>query len=134
MKLDNIPDIQERNTMLLRDQAALYTDAADNSRKTREKLAKSGIEDQVQRKGYRDKPLSKEETTRNKGISQYWRAMSILLLLTKETIFGLPLLLRTFAKGTKFLVLYIVCTDYVMLDDRYVKNQFQSLETVHITQ
>ena len=55
--------------MLLGDETALYADAAYSSKQTREKLAKLGIEDQVQRKGCRGKPLSKEERTRNKAIA-----------------------------------------------------------------
>jgi len=53
----NVHDSQERNTILLGDETALYADAAYSSQQTRDKLAKYGIDDQVQRKGYRGKPL-----------------------------------------------------------------------------
>ena len=59
----------KRDTLLLGDETALYADSAYSSQQTREKLAKLGIEDQVQRKGYRGKSLSKEERTRNKEIA-----------------------------------------------------------------
>jgi len=65
----NVHDSQERDTLLLGDETALYADAAYSSQQTRDKLAKYGIDDQVQRKGYRGKPLSEEEQTRNKVIA-----------------------------------------------------------------
>ncbi|SMN01978.1 Mobile element protein [uncultured Candidatus Thioglobus sp.] len=47
----NVHDSQERDTLLLGDGSALYVDATYNSQQTRDKLAKFGIADQVQRKG-----------------------------------------------------------------------------------
>ncbi len=54
----NVHDSVERDTLLLGDESALYADAAYSSRETRDKLKRFGIADQVQRKGYRNKPLS----------------------------------------------------------------------------
>ncbi|MDP0563554.1 MAG: transposase [Candidatus Endonucleobacter sp. (ex Gigantidas childressi)] len=61
--LDNVHDSQERDTLLLGNKAALYADSAYSSEQTREKLAQLGIKDQVQRKCYRGKPISKEDRT-----------------------------------------------------------------------
>ena len=60
----NVHDSTERDTLLLGDEVALYADAAYSSRATRDKLDRFGIDDQVQRKGYRDHPLSNEEIGR----------------------------------------------------------------------
>ncbi|MDP0561412.1 MAG: transposase [Candidatus Endonucleobacter sp. (ex Gigantidas childressi)] len=55
----NVHDSQERDTLLL----GVYADSAYSSEQTREKLAQLGIKDQVQRKGYLGKHLSKEDRT-----------------------------------------------------------------------
>ncbi|MDP0563095.1 MAG: transposase [Candidatus Endonucleobacter sp. (ex Gigantidas childressi)] len=65
----NVHDSQERDTLLLGDETALYADYAYSSEQTRKKLAQLGIKDQVQRKDYRGKPLSKEDRARNKEIA-----------------------------------------------------------------
>lgn len=67
--LGNAHDSNERNTLLLGDEAALYAEATYSSQATREKLEQFGIDDQVQRKGYRDHPLSKADLLRNKEIA-----------------------------------------------------------------
>ncbi len=124
----HVHDSQERDTLLLGDETALYADAAYSSGQTREKLAKLGIEDQVQRKGYRGKSLSKEERTRNKKIAitraggerpfatykrHYGLARTRFMNLAKNsTIYGLAALAATICKGTKFLVLYGVSKPY----------------------
>lgn len=48
----NVHDSQERNTLLLGDESALYADVAYSSEETRNTLNQWGIDDQVQRKGY----------------------------------------------------------------------------------
>ena len=58
-------DSVERDTLLLGDETALYADAAYSSKETRDKLERFGIADQVQRKGYRNKPLSAKDRRRN---------------------------------------------------------------------
>ena len=65
----NVHDSQERDTLLLGDETALYADAAYSSQQTREKLEKLGIDDQVQRKGYRGRPLSEADQIRNQEIA-----------------------------------------------------------------
>ena len=65
----NAHDSTQRDTLLLGDEATLYADAAYSSRATRRKLARFGINDQVQRKGYRGHPLSDAETIRNDEIA-----------------------------------------------------------------
>ncbi|MDP0562389.1 MAG: transposase [Candidatus Endonucleobacter sp. (ex Gigantidas childressi)] len=88
----------------------------------REKLAQLGIKDQVQRKGYRGKPLSKEDKTRNKEIAvtraggerpfatykrHYGLARTRFMGLAKNaTIYGLAAITANIRKGTKLLVLY----------------------------
>ncbi len=65
----NVHDSVERDTLLLGDESALYADAAYSSRETRDKLKRFGIADQVQRKGYRNKPLSDDDRNRNDEIA-----------------------------------------------------------------
>ena len=65
----NAHDSTERDTLLLGDEVALYADAAYSSRATRKKLESFGIEDQVQRKGYRGHPLSAADVIRNDKIA-----------------------------------------------------------------
>ncbi|MDA9224792.1 transposase [Tateyamaria sp.] len=50
-------------------QTALYADAAYSSKETRNKLERLGIADQVQRKGYRNNPLSAQDSRRNDEIA-----------------------------------------------------------------
>ena len=81
-----------------------------------------GIDDQVQRKGYRGHPLSKADLARNKEIavirsggerpfatykSRYGLARTRLMGLAKNlTLFGLAAIAHNIAKGAKFLALY----------------------------
>ena len=46
-----------------------YADAAYSSKETRDKLERFGIADQVQRKGYRNQPLSEQDSRRNDAIA-----------------------------------------------------------------
>ena len=55
-------DSVQRDTLLLGDETA---DAAYGSKETRDKLESFGIADQVQRKGYCNKPLSAKGRRRN---------------------------------------------------------------------
>lgn len=54
----NVHDSQERDALLLEDENEIYADAAYSSAETRDKLARFGMSDRVQRKGYRNHPLS----------------------------------------------------------------------------
>ena len=54
--------------LLLVDESALYADAAYSSEKNRDKLRYLGIMDCVQRKGYRDHPISEADKERNAEI------------------------------------------------------------------
>jgi IS5 family transposase len=65
----NARDSTERDTLLLGDETALYADAAYSSRATHDKLYRFGIDDQVQRKGYRSHPLSDADIIRNDEIA-----------------------------------------------------------------
>jgi len=118
----NAHDSTERDTLLLGDEAALYADAAYSSKATRDKLDRFGIDDQVQRKGYRGHPLSKTDEVRNKEIavirsggerpfatykSRYGLARTRLLGLARNlTFYGLAAIAHNIAKGAKFLLLY----------------------------
>lgn len=118
----NVHDSQERDTLLLGDEAALYADAAYSSQETREKLEKLGIDDQVQHKGYRGNPLSDADQTRNKEIAvtraggerpfatykwHYGLARTRFMGLAKNTtVYGLAAMAANIRKGAKFLSLY----------------------------
>jgi IS5 family transposase len=118
----NVHDSQERDTLLLGDEDALYADAAYSSEATRNKLATFGIIDQVQRKGYRNNPLSCADQIRNKVIAvtrtggerpfatykqHYGLARTRFMGLTKNmTVYGLAAIAANIRKGAKFLTLY----------------------------
>ena len=118
----NVHDSQERDTLLLGDEAALYADAAYSSANTRTQLAKFGIDDQVQRKGYRNTPLSCADQIRNKVIAvtrsggerpfatykqHYGLARTRFMGLAKNTtVYGLAAIAANLRKGAKFLTLY----------------------------
>ena len=115
-------DSVERDTLLLGDEAALYADAAYSSKATRDKLAKFGIADRVQRKGYRDHLLTGVDKARNAEIAvtrlggerpfatskiRYGLARTRLMGLAKNlTLFGLAAIAHNIQKGAKFLRLY----------------------------
>ena len=127
----NVHDSQERDTLLLGDEIALYADAAYTSEDTRNTLEKLGIEDQVQRKGYRNHPLSESDAIRNAHIAvtrsggerpfatykqHYGLARTRLLGLAKnETFYGLAAIAANIRKGAKFLGLYGI-PEPIMLD------------------
>ena len=107
---------------MLGEEAALHADTAYSSQAKREKLDQYGIDDQVQRKGYRGHTLSKADLVRNKEIavirsggerpfaiykSRYGLARTQLMGLAKNlTLFGLAANAHNIAKGAKFLALY----------------------------
>ena len=118
----NVHDSQERDTLLLGDETALYADAAYSSQQTRDKLAQLGIDDQVQRKGYRGHPLSEAERMRNQAIAvtraggerpfatykwHYGLARTRFMGLAKNaTFYGLAAMAANIRKGAKFLMRY----------------------------
>jgi IS5 family transposase len=118
----NVHDSVERDTLLLGDEAALYADAAYSSQATRDKLAKFGIADRVQRKGYRAHPLSEADKSRNAEIavtrsggerpfatykSRYGLGRTRLMGLARNlTLFGLAAVAHNIQKGAKFLLLF----------------------------
>lgn len=118
----NVHDSIERDTLLLGDEAALYADAAYSSEETRDKLERLGIVDQVQRKGYRNKPLSAKDRRRNDEIavtraggerpfatykSRYGLARTRFMGLAKNmTAHGIAAIAHNIRKGAKFLTLY----------------------------
>ncbi len=118
----NAHDSTERDALLLGDEAALYADAAYSSKETRQKLDRFGIDDQVQRKGYRGHPLSDANAARNDEIavtrsggerpfatykSRYGLARTRLMGLARNlTFYGLAAIAHNIAKGAKFLRLY----------------------------
>lgn len=118
----NAHDSTERDTLLLGDEAALYADAAYSSKETRQKLDRFGIDDRVQRKGYRCHPLSEADRARNDEIaviraggerpfatykSRYGLARTRLMGLARNlTFYGLAAIAHNIQKGGKFLILY----------------------------
>ena len=118
----NVHDSVERDTLLLGDEAALYADAAYSSKETRDKLERFGIADQVQRKGYRNKPLSTEDKRRNDVIAviraggerpfatykrRYGLTRTRFMGLAKNmTAYGIAAIAHNVRKGAKFLTLY----------------------------
>ncbi len=118
----NVHDSQERDTLLLGDETALYADAAYSSQQTRDKLEQLDIDDQVQRKGYRGNPLSDADQCRNKEIAitraggerpfatykwHYGLARTRFMGLAKNaTVYGLAAMAANIRKGAKFLMRY----------------------------
>jgi IS5 family transposase len=118
----NVHDSQERDSLLLGDETALYADAAYSSEQTRDKLKQLGIDDQVQRKGYRNSPLSCADQIRNAMIAvtrsgaerpfatykqHYGLARTRFMGLAKNaTVYGLAAIAANIRKGAKFLTLY----------------------------
>lgn len=118
----SVHDSQERDALLLGDESALYADAAYSSAETRARLSKLNIDDQVQRKGYRNKPLSDEDKRRNEHIAvtrsggerpfatykwHYGLARTRFMGLVKNaTVYGLAAMAANIRKGANFLTLY----------------------------
>ena len=117
-----VHDTQERDRLLLGDEKALYADAAYSSKESRNKLKQWGIDDQVQRKGYRGHPLSAVDKVRNdeivvtraggeRPITTYKRhyalARTRFMGLAKNTTFyGLAAMAANIRKGASFLARY----------------------------
>ena len=118
----NIHDSQERDTLLLGDETELYADSAYSSQESRDKLDRYGIVDRIQRKGYRNQPLSDEDRTRNRIIAvtrgggerpfatykrHYGLARTRFMGLAKNmTLYGLAAMAANIRKGARFLTLY----------------------------
>ena len=118
----NVHDSQERDTLLLGDESALYADAAYSSEATPNTLAQLGIDDHVQRKGYRNNPLSSADQIRNKLIAvtrgggerpfatykkHYGLARTRFIGLAKNiSFYGIAAIAANIRKGAKFLMLY----------------------------
>ena len=118
----HVHDSQERDTLLLGTESQLYADAAYSSVETRDKLARFGIADRVQRKGYRNHPLSASDQERNQEIAVtrsggerpfatykrlYGLARTRLMGLDKNlTCYGLAAIASNIRKGAKFLTIY----------------------------
>ena len=118
----NVHDSVERDTLLLSDEMALYADAAYSSQETRDKLEQFGIADQVQRKGYRNNPLSSLDCRRNDEIaairaggdrpfatykSRHGLARTRFMGLSKNiTAYGIAAIAHNIRKGANFLTLY----------------------------
>jgi len=106
----------------LGDETVLYADAAYSSKETRDKLERFGIADQVQRRGYRNQPLSQQDSRRNDAIaviraggerpfatykSRYGLARTRFMGLAKNmTAYGIAAIAHNLRKGAKFLTLY----------------------------
>jgi IS5 family transposase len=118
----HVHDSRERDTLLLGDESQLYADAAYSSAETRDKLARFGISDRVQRKGYRNHPLSANDHERNKEIAVtrsggerpfatykrlYGLTRTRFMGLDKNlTFYGTAAMANNIRKAAKFLTLY----------------------------
>ena len=118
----HVHDSQELDTLLLGDEEQLYADSAYSSAQTRKKLKHLGIEDKVQRRGYRNTPLSANNTARNKVIAvtrsggerpfaSYKRVFAlartrVLGLANNMTFYGLAAIALNIQKGARFLQRY----------------------------
>ena len=118
----NVHDSTEHDTLLLGDESALYADAAYSSQDNRDKLKQLGIKDCVQRKGYRNHPISDADKARNKEIAvtrsggerpfatykcHYGLARTRFMGLAKNlTFYGLAAMASNIKKAAKFLMLY----------------------------
>ena len=96
-------------------------DAAYSSQETRDKLEQFGIADLVQRKGYRNNPLSPQDSRRNDEIavicaggerpfatykSRYGLVRTRFMGLAKNmTAYGIAAIAHNVRKGAKFLIL-----------------------------
>jgi len=130
----NVHDSQERDTLLLGDESALYADAAYSSEETRNTLEQWSIDDQVQRKGYRNHPLSEADKDRNARIAvtrsggerpfatykqHYKLARTRFLGLAKNaTFYGLAAIAANIRKGARFLEIYGIPSPIIL--DRWV--------------
>ena len=65
----NAHDSTQRDALLTGQEAQLYADSAYASAQTDDVLEAANIDNQVQRKGYRNKPLSEADIARNKMIA-----------------------------------------------------------------
>lgn len=115
----NVHDSQEIDTLLLGDEAALYADAAYSSIETDCKLKRFGISNKIQRKGFRNRPLSEQDKTYNAYLAltrsgaerpfatykqHYALARTRFMGLTKNlTFYGLAAIAANVKKGAKFL-------------------------------
>ena len=118
----HVHDSQERDTLLLGDEAALYADAAYSSAQTMATLKRLAIDDQVQRRAYRNTPLSCADQLRNRVIAvtrsggerpfatykqHYGLARTRFMGLAKNTtVYGLAAIAANVRKGATFLALY----------------------------
>lgn len=118
----NVHDSQERDTLLLGDESALYADSAYSSAETVATLERLGIKDQVQRRAYRNTPLSCADQLRNQVIAvtrsggerpfatykqHYGLARTRFMGLAKNTtVYGLAAIAANVRKGAKFLKMY----------------------------
>ena len=118
----NVHDSQMRDDLLLGNEHALYADAAYSSEATRDKLKSLKIEDKVQRKGYRNHPLSEADKARNAEIAvtrsggerpfatykrHYLLARTRFMGLAKNaTFYGLAAMAQNIRKGASFLTRY----------------------------
>jgi transposase, IS5 family len=118
----NVHDSQMLEHLLLGTESQLYADAAYSSQAQRETLARHGIEDKVQRKGYRNHPLSEADKERNAEIAvtrsggerpfatykrNYGLARTRFMGLAKNiTFFAIAAIAQNIQKGARFFLLY----------------------------
>lgn len=118
----NVHDSQMLEHLLLGTETQLYADAAYSSAETQQKLKRLGIEDKVQRKGYRNTPISSANAQRNAEIAvtrsggerpfatykqRYGLRRTRLMGLAKNTtFFAVAAIAHNLQKGARFLMRY----------------------------
>lgn len=118
----NVHDSQERDRLLLGDEAQFYADSAYSSAQTQGKLERHGVQDKVQRKAHRNHPLSREDKERNAEIAvtrsggerpfatykrHYGLARTRLMGLAKNlSFFGIVAIAHNIKKAARFMQLY----------------------------
>jgi IS5 family transposase len=119
-----VHDSQKREELMTGHESELYADSAYASAKTDADLAARGCRNRVQRKGYRNRPISDEDRARNKQIAftrgrveaifgsykspqhRNARKTRFLGLLKNVTQFGLMAMMHNLQKAARFVALY----------------------------
>jgi len=123
-----VHDSQKRADLMTGNESELYADSAYASAKTDADLQARGVKNCVQKKGYRNHPLSEENKARNREIGftrgrveaifgsykspqhRNCRKSRFLGLLKNATQFGLMAIMHNLQKAVRFVECYGLCT------------------------
>ena len=115
-------DSTQREPLMLGHESELYADSAYASAKTDADLEAHGVKNNVQKKGYRNHPISETDTERNKAIGftrgrveaifgsyklhRNLRKTRFMGLLKNATHFGLAAIMHNLQKAARFVERY----------------------------